>query len=700
MIPSMAGQAGISVNDRYLLLELIGQGDTGRVWRSHDRVLDREVAVKEVLLPPDLPPSDRAQLLTRMREAQAAAGLDHPSVIAIYDVTEFDGIPWVVMRLVNGPSLGDVLERDGRLRWRRVAEIGEQVADALASVHAVGVVHRDLKPDNILVAEQRAIVTDFGIAEVATTLSDPGTIIGTPHYLAPEQFDQRPVGPAADMWALGTILYEAAEGRPPFGGATLSAVIDAVLTKSPDVPASAGPLAGLIQSLLSKEASERPDAATTARALAGLRSPPARESAPVAHSDWVTADLLSSVDGTVPPPAPAAAATVSPPVQPPPAAAPAAAAPARTAAGRPPVEPRPLAVAAVSAFAVTAVIAAAIFLRVSSGPGPSPGWHPPPPSASAASPSTSPSAARAVSLTVSGSLLAKLSNPGRVDSVAFAPDGKTLAAGDDNGSTYLWNTATGHRTATFDSGNGGNEGNDSVCVAFSPDGKTVASTNVNGSTYLWDVATGTQTATLTDPSSVGVYTVAFISGGKTVATGDGNGNIYLWNAATHAQAGVILNYGGIDVFGSDGKTVAYENGAGAGIVQPTFGDGSRSDFPDPSSTTVHAIALTPDGKTLAFGDDNGKTYLWNTVTGAGIATLAEPGKQSIWSLAFTADGKILATGDFAGHVYLWDARTGKQVAALTGPGSLVTSLAFSRDGRTLAASDYGGNVYLWRIKGA
>jgi hypothetical protein len=698
MIPLMAGQAGMSVNDRYVLLELIGQGDTGRVWRSRDRVLDREVAVKEVLLPPDLPPSDRAQLLARMREAQAAAGLDHPSINSVFDVTEFDGVPWIVTRLVNGPSLTAVLERDGRLRWRRVAEIGEQVADALSWAHAAGVVHRDLTPGNILLTERRAVVTDFGIADIASataTLTHPGMSIGTPQYMAPEQFDERPARPATDMWALGAILYEAAEGRPPFGGSARSAVIDAVLTKSPDVPANAGPLADLIQSLLSKEASERPDAATTAGVLAGLRSASAQELAGTRGSAPDPATAPVALPGILLP----AAITVPPPLQPPPAAASATTpAPARTAGGRPTVEPRTFAVIAVSAFAVTAVIAAAIFLRASSGPGPSPSGYSSLQTFPPVSPSTAPSAARAVSLTVSGSLLAKLSNPARVDSVAFAPDGKTLAAGAENGSTYLWNTATDSRTAAFNAP-AGQQGNFSVCVAFAPDGKTVASSDVNGSTYLWDAATGTKTATLTNPGSQGADTVAFLSGGKTIATSDENGNVYLWNAGTHAQTGSMAGVGGTDVFTPDGATIGYvAAGGGAGVWQSA--GPTTNTYTDPSGKNVQVVALTPDGRTLATADASGNTYLWDTSSQEKMATLADPGGQSIWALAFTADGKVLATGDTSGNVYLWDARTGRQMAALTGPGSLIGSLAFTRDGRTLAASDYDGHVYLWRITGA
>ncbi|MEV4196238.1 serine/threonine-protein kinase, partial [Streptomyces toxytricini] len=224
------------VAGRYRLVERIGQGGMGRVWRGVDQQLfGREVAVKEILLPPGTEEADRAALLRRFTgEARAAVTISHPGIITVHDVVEHRGAPVIVMEFVRGPSLAAEIRDRGPLPVRRVAEIGAAVLDALAEAHAAQIVHRDIKPDNVLLAKDRVVLTDFGIAHLAdstTRLSHSGLVIGTPQYMPPEQLEGRRPTPANDLWALGATLYHAVEGCPPFGAEGLHALAVAVLTR-------------------------------------------------------------------------------------------------------------------------------------------------------------------------------------------------------------------------------------------------------------------------------------------------------------------------------------------------------------------------------------------------------------------------------------------------------------------------------------
>ncbi|MEU8778117.1 bifunctional serine/threonine-protein kinase/ABC transporter substrate-binding protein [Streptomyces sp. NPDC048606] len=260
---------------RYQLVERIGQGGMGRVWRGLDQHLfGREVAIKEILFPPGLDDADRAALLRRFTgEARAAVTLSHPGIIAIHDVVEHDGAPVIVMELVRGRSLAAAIRDDGPLPVRRVAEIGAAVLDALAEAHRARIVHRDIKPDNVLLTKDRVVLTDFGIAHLAdatTRLSHSGTVIGTPHYMPPEQLEGKRPTPANDLWALGATLYHAVEGRPPFDAEGLHALAVAVFTRPHRPAVHAGPLAPVLDALLTKDPDRRVDADRAAEMLASV----------------------------------------------------------------------------------------------------------------------------------------------------------------------------------------------------------------------------------------------------------------------------------------------------------------------------------------------------------------------------------------------------------------------------------------------
>ncbi|MFG2807177.1 serine/threonine-protein kinase [Streptomyces massasporeus] len=273
--------AGRLIAGRYRLLAKLGHGGMGTVWRAKDETVDREVAVKEPRVPEHLPERERSNAFERMRrEARAAARLDHPAVVDVHDVAVVEDQPWIVMELVRGRSLGDALQ-EGTLSAREAARIGLEVLGALEAAHAAGILHRDVKPDNVLLGRHdRVVLTDFGIAQIEgeTNLTDTGGFVGSPEYIAPERvLGQRP-GPASDLWSLGVVLYAATEGVSPFRRSNTPATLQSVLNATPAPPASAqGPLAEAINGLLHKDPARRPNAARVRALLEAAANPPAAQ---------------------------------------------------------------------------------------------------------------------------------------------------------------------------------------------------------------------------------------------------------------------------------------------------------------------------------------------------------------------------------------------------------------------------------------
>lgn len=249
------------VAERYRLTSLIGRGGMGRVWLARDETLHRDVAVKEVVFPDGLPVDERDELCERMlREARAAGRLNHPNVVAVYDVVQAEGRPWIVMELVRSRSLYQVVKEDGPLSPRRAAEIGLAVLSALQAAHDAGVWHRDVKPGNVLLADDgRVVLTDFGLAtlEGDGTVTRSGVILGSAQYIAPERARDGISGPESDMWSLGATLYAAVEGRSPFARETSMATLTALATAPPDQPRRAGPLRPVLIGLLRKNPKHR-----------------------------------------------------------------------------------------------------------------------------------------------------------------------------------------------------------------------------------------------------------------------------------------------------------------------------------------------------------------------------------------------------------------------------------------------------------
>jgi eukaryotic-like serine/threonine-protein kinase len=280
------------VAGRYALSEVLGRGGMGTVWLATDRVLEREVALKEVTFSVDVTDEERRILRERtMREARAAARLDHPCVATVYDVVEEDGKPWLVMEHVSARSLQEILEEQGPLAPDAVARIGLDVLAALDAAHHAGIVHRDVKPANVLVGGNgHACLTDFGIATTTgdSSLTTHGALIGSPSYMAPERVNGEEPRPPVDLWSLGATLYAAVEGRPPFARGEAMATMMSVVSEHPAPMLRAGPLEPVLRGLLTKDPAARTTAGHARQQLAAL--------------------LAGTPAGPTPPPPPAASA--------------------------------------------------------------------------------------------------------------------------------------------------------------------------------------------------------------------------------------------------------------------------------------------------------------------------------------------------------------------------------------------------------
>ncbi|MFG2590893.1 serine/threonine-protein kinase [Streptomyces sp. NPDC048438] len=319
--------AGLVLAGRYRLGEVLGRGGMGKVWRAQDEVLHRTVAVKELTAGLYVAEADRAVLHARtQKEARAAARITHPGVVTVHDVLEYDNRPWIVMQYVDGPSLADATKESGEVEPREAARIGLHVLSALRAAHGAGVLHRDVKPANVLLARDgQVLLTDFGIAAIEgdSTITRTGELVGSIDYLAPERVRGGDPGPASDLWSLGATLYTAVEGSSPFRRTSPISTMQAVVTEEPPPPLRGGALAPVITALLRKDPADRPTAEEAERmlldAMEGRKPRAAQAHVPTQRVSEDDLRDFFSPDGStaqLPPPLPPVPPHTAPPAAP------------------------------------------------------------------------------------------------------------------------------------------------------------------------------------------------------------------------------------------------------------------------------------------------------------------------------------------------------------------------------------------------
>jgi serine/threonine protein kinase/uncharacterized protein with WD repeat len=649
--PEYLGKLG-----HFNVVEVIGRGGMGVVFKALDLCLQRHVAIK--VLDPRFA-EDEVARQRFCREARAAAAVTHENVVAIHqvDIEEEKNLPYLVMQHVAGESLQDRMDNGPPLTVAEILRIGAQSAAGLAAAHAQGLVHRDIKPANILLvrppeeggeALATVKITDFGLARATQDvhLTQTGFVAGTPLYMAPEQANGEVIDHRTDLFSLGSVLYAMCTGKPPFEGSTPFVVLQRVTQEIPRPIREVNPqisecLVGVIDRLMAKKPDDRFQSAVEVAALLsrglakwqldnpalcpkslrkGSRVLPAVGKRTDSRFIAAGAALLLLMGGLV-----------------------------FTEGSR------------LTRF-VTG-LTGLDFSRAEAG-GPPPG--------------------RASRLSLNG-------KSGPVWSTAFSPDGNTLAMALDDGTVKLWDPHEGRLRFTRHPHKG-----PVWSVAFSQNGDLLATASDDGTAKLLDPLTGEEKQTFRHTTSV--RSVAISPDGRTVVTGSRDGGVRFWDARTGSETEKTKGHSGVVMavaFSPDGKAVASASGDKT-IKLWDATNGQEQTTLREQTGGVYAVAFSPDSKRLASGGWDKAVRLWNVANGD-LEAVLNGHTQDVWSVAFSPDGKLLASASEDRTVKLWDVTAGRETETFTEHTGTAYVVRFARDGRAVASGGRDGTVKIWDV---